>query len=372
MHVAITRACPSRHDRHRSAPEPVHRRTDHRTTGGSWPTESPVRPHVASTRRAGTAPHERERPPAARSDRVMAAAGAGARRSRPRVGRRRASTTGGRRRRAQGSAIRGVSQVGDTGRVTAGRQRGARPGAGRDRSQPRVGVGVRRCCAASGKAPARANRPTSCSTTRRWLAIADALPATARRSRRGQGRRAGQARAVRRCSACSSGVGHLTDETGVNTAEFAHNRCRSMCTVRHVFGVNSTTELRPTWRGWLHAWAFSLAHPGRRVADPGGEWPGGPRHGVRVRGDVAAAVRHVGRLPPARPLASGATDHAAPRPFDDLPADRRHVRPDLPCRSPAAWGIPMLAVVGVCAVVGVVLKLTSFRRQVGRIRVCTR
>ena len=152
---------PSRHDRHQSAPEPVHRRADHRTArrarrgaAGAW------------TRRAGTAPQGRGRgrPSAARSVDGDRRSGPGARRSGQRMGRLRVRRRGRRRRPRLGDEAFPGRLAGRHRRSSARRAAGCRPARSRPSRRGRT-----TSCGASGKAPARASRRTSCSTTRRSL-----------------------------------------------------------------------------------------------------------------------------------------------------------------------------------------------------------
>ena len=235
---------------------------------------------------------------------------------------------------AQGSATRRF-QVG-TQVVTAGRQRGALQ-APTATVAARVGVGLRRAATLpGGRPPGKAGLRR----VRRQDARGDrrCAPGDARRSRPRQGRGAVEARTVRRCGACSSGVGYRPMKTGVNTPNSATIGALDGYP-GHVFG-GTPHELRPTLRGWLHASAFFVAIPAGVLLILAANGPTCPRRGIRVRGDGAAAVRYIGRLPHARPVASGARHHAAPRPFDDLPADHGYVRSDVPRRPPTGVGDP--------------------------------
>ena len=89
-----------------------------------------------------------------------------------------------------------------------------------------------------------------------------------------------------------------------------------------------TVEIKPTWRGWIHAATFPVADRRRHRADR-------PRAGARrqvglrrLHGDVAAAVRQLGAVPPLQLGAEDQGDPQAHRPREHLPADRGHLHAD--------------------------------------------
>ena len=88
--------------------------------------------------------------------------------------------------------------------------------------------------------------------------------------------------------------------------------------------TTTAAERKPTWRGWIHVGHFPLAialgssclaRPRRRSE--------GRERGVHA--DVAAALRHLGDLPPVPVAAEGEAPAEAHRPRQHLPADRRHL-----------------------------------------------
>jgi hemolysin III len=133
----------------------------------------------------------------------------------------------------------------------------------------------------------------------------------------------------------------------------------------HVFG-GTPHELRPTWRGWLHASAFFVAIPAGVLLILAANGPTARAAAsvyvvtVLLLFGTSAGYHMLARSPRARGIMQR-LDHS----MIYLLITGTYV-PMCLVALPPAWGIPLLVVVGVCAVVGVVLKLTAFRvRWVG-------
>jgi hemolysin III len=121
-------------------------------------------------------------------------------------------------------------------------------------------------------------------------------------------------------------------------------------------------ELRPTWRGRIHTWWFALSIPAGAVLILASE-----RASARVAASIytatlllvfgtSAAYHRLARSPRARRVMQR-LDHSM---IYLLIAGT--YTPMCLVALPHSWGIPILAAVGGCAVVGVVLKLTAFDR----------
>jgi hemolysin III len=128
----------------------------------------------------------------------------------------------------------------------------------------------------------------------------------------------------------------------------------------HVFG-GTPHDQRPTWRGWLHASAFLVAIPaGLMLIFAANGAAATAAAGVYVATllmlfGTSAGYHLLARSQRARAIMQR-LDHS----MIYLLITGTYV-PMCLIALPPAWGIPLLVVVGTCAVVGVVLKLTSFR-----------
>lgn len=122
------------------------------------------------------------------------------------------------------------------------------------------------------------------------------------------------------------------------------------------------SAVRPTWRGWLHTWAFVAAVPAGILLIVLAETTAG-----RVAASIyavsllllfgtSAAYHRLARSERAR-LVMQRLDHS----MIYVLIAGTYV-PLCVVALPPAWGIPVLAVVATCAVVGIVLKLTAFKR----------
>jgi hemolysin III len=132
-----------------------------------------------------------------------------------------------------------------------------------------------------------------------------------------------------------------------------------------VFG-GTPHEQRPTWRGWLHATAFIAAIPAGALLILAAN---GSAARAAAAVYVASLLMLFGTSAGYHMLARSQRARSIMQRLDHsmiyLLITGTYV-PMCVIALPPAWGIPLLAVVGVCAVVGVVLKLTSFRvRWVG-------
>ena len=96
----------------------------------------------------------------------------------------------------------------------------------------------------------------------------------------------------------------------------------------------------PTWRGRMHAWAFAVSIPAGVLLILSARPRSRAHVGVHLCRNIAPGVRNVGGLPPARSHRSCPADHAAARPHDDLPADRRHLCARVLGCTPACVGDP--------------------------------
>lgn len=127
-----------------------------------------------------------------------------------------------------------------------------------------------------------------------------------------------------------------------------------------VFG-GTPHDQRPTWRGWLHASAFVVAIPAGAllilVAD-------GRAATIAASVYVATLLLLFGTSAGYHLLARSLRARSIMQRLDHsmiyLLITGTYV-PMCLVALPPAWGIPLLAVVGFCAVVGVVLKLVGFR-----------
>ena len=84
-------------------------------------------------------------------------------------------------------------------------------------------------------------------------------------------------------------------------------------------------EVKPTWRGWIHAGTFPLALVAGDRAHLPRRGPVGQVVVRRVRAHLAAAVRQLGAVPPLRLAAAHQGAPEAHRPRQHLPAHRRHL-----------------------------------------------
>ena len=129
---------------------------------------------------------------------------------------------------------------------------------------------------------------------------------------------------------------------------------------RSVFG-GTPHDQRPTWRGWLHASAFFIAIPAGLLLI------------LAANGAAATAAAAVYTATLLLLFGTSAGYHLLARSQGARSIMQRldHSMiyllitgtyvPMCVIALPPAWGIPLLVVVGTCAVVGVALKLTSFR-----------
>ena len=111
---------------------------------------------------------------------------------------------------------------------------------------------------------------------------------------------------------------------------------------------DAQVEIKPTWRGWIHAGTFPVAIAAGIVLIALAQGAAG-QVGLRgLHGDLAAAVRQLGAL---SPLQLGPEDQGgaqAHRPREHLAADRGHLHADRRARPAAREGHPA-AVAGVDA-----------------------
>ncbi len=119
-------------------------------------------------------------------------------------------------------------------------------------------------------------------------------------------------------------------------------------------------EVRPSWRGWLHAVAFFVAIPAGVllviVAEPGAARTGAVVYSLSLAVGLgtSAAYHRLARTERARQVMRR-LDHSA---IYVLIAGT--YVPLCLVALPGRWGIPLLVAVALGAVVGVVLKLTAF------------
>jgi hemolysin III len=121
-------------------------------------------------------------------------------------------------------------------------------------------------------------------------------------------------------------------------------------------------EMRPSWRGRMHTWWFALAIPAGALLVLSAE-----RASARVGASIyaatlllvfgtSAAYHRLARSPRAR-VVMQRLDHS----MIYLLIAGTYV-PLCLVAVPYSWGIPVLAAVVACAIVGIVLKLTAFHR----------
>ena len=133
------------------------------------------------------------------------------------------------------------------------------------------------------------------------------------------------------------------------------------CTVH---SVNVIAE-RPTWRGWLHAIAFLVAIPAGIVLLVAADTPSG-RTATAIYGASlllvfgTSALYHRWKHDDRVRVILQRLDHS----MIYLLIAGTYV-PLCLVALPPEWGIPLLAVVGVLAVTGVILKMTAFKRAQG-------
>lgn len=119
---------------------------------------------------------------------------------------------------------------------------------------------------------------------------------------------------------------------------------------------------RPAWRGKLHAWAFFLAIPAGialiLIADGAAATAGASIYAATLLAlfGTSAAYHRLAHSPRARQFMQR-LDHA----MIYLLIAGTYV-PLCLVALPRSWGIPILAVVGAMALIGVVMKLTAFHR----------
>jgi hemolysin III len=119
---------------------------------------------------------------------------------------------------------------------------------------------------------------------------------------------------------------------------------------------------RPAWRGMMHAWAFFLAIPAGValivIADGPAATTGAAIYAATLLAlfGTSAAYHRLAQSPRARQIMQR-LDHS----MIYVLIAGTYV-PLCLVALPRSWGIPMLAIVGVMAVVGVVLKLAAFHR----------
>ncbi|MGB0113552.1 MAG: hemolysin III family protein [Ilumatobacteraceae bacterium] len=120
---------------------------------------------------------------------------------------------------------------------------------------------------------------------------------------------------------------------------------------------------RPAWRGMMHAWAFFLAIPAGIalvvVANGAAATVGAAIYAVTLLAlfGTSAAYHRLAQSQRARQIMQR-LDHS----MIYLLIAGTYV-PLCLVALPPAWGIPMLAIVGTLALIGVVLKLTAFDRM---------
>jgi hemolysin III len=127
----------------------------------------------------------------------------------------------------------------------------------------------------------------------------------------------------------------------------------------HVFG-GTPHEQRPTWRGWLHASAFVAAVPAGVLLIMAADG-GAARATAAVY--VASLLMLFGTSAGYHVLARSQRARSIMQRLDHSMIYVLITGTYVPMcliALPPAWGIPLLVVVGICAVVGMVLKLTSF------------
>ena len=127
--------------------------------------------------------------------------------------------------------------------------------------------------------------------------------------------------------------------------------------------MESETELRPSWRGRTHAWAFAVSGPAGAMLIVAADG---------VAATTAAAI-YVATLIAA--LGTSAAYHRLARSQRAMAVMQRldhsmiylliagSYVPICLIALPRSWGIPVLVVVGCVAVIGVILKLAAFGRM---------
>jgi hemolysin III len=118
----------------------------------------------------------------------------------------------------------------------------------------------------------------------------------------------------------------------------------------------------PSWRGWMHAWAFLLAVPATVLLIVAARGAAATAAAAIYGGTVvmlfgtSAAYHRLARAPRAR-LVMQRLDHS----MIYLLIAGTHV-PVCLIALPPSWGIPLIAVVGAGALTGIVLKVAAFDR----------
>jgi hemolysin III len=155
----------------------------------------------------------------------------------------------------------------------------------------------------------------------------------------------------------------LADDIGMNNCLIAYKSAARGAVIGYggrVFGGTPHDE-RPMLRGWLHASAFIVAIPAGVALIVAANGPGATAAAsVYVATLLMLFGTSAGYHLLARSLRARSIMQRLDHSMIYLLITGTYV-PMCVVTLPPAWGVPLLVVVGACAVAGVVLKLTSFR-----------
>jgi hemolysin III len=134
--------------------------------------------------------------------------------------------------------------------------------------------------------------------------------------------------------------------------------------------VSAQVDLKPTWRGWIHAGTFPVAIAAGIVlivlAEGGGEVG---RSGVH--GDLGAAVRQLRAVSPVQLEADDEGGAQAHRPREHHAADRGHLHPIAVLALPPQKGLLLLALVWSGALLGILFRVFWINARAGCTSRCT-